>query len=101
VNYIHGAIKYRLRLLSKSRILFSMTNATQTNKLATKELIAWFKTYNWNRGGVPGVGISMFSVLGLGIQVQVTLTGQCIAYFSSRDAASLALSKADRAIRSQ
>jgi len=78
-----------------------MTNAKQTDKLATKELIAWFKAYNWNRGRVPMVGISMFSVPGLGVPVQVTLTGQCIAYFSSYDVASLALSKADRAIRSQ
>jgi hypothetical protein len=68
------------------------------DKKATAALIKWFKDYNWNRGGLPFVGISMFNVQGLGVPVQVTQTGQALAYFSSYDAASLALSKADRSI---
>lgn len=75
-----------------------MKRTSAADKKATKELIAWFEAYNWNRGGIPGVGISMFAVPGLGVPVQVTTTGQCIAYFTTYDAAGLALSKADRVI---
>lgn len=77
----------------------SKAKLSKKDRVARDELVKWFLDYAWNRGGLPPVGVSSFSVPGLGVPVQVTRTGQCIAYFSSYEVACSAVSEGDRAIR--
>jgi len=81
------------------KAIMARTKQNPADVKALETLKAWYRACLWNRGELPSIGVSMFSVPGLGVPVQVTLTGAVVAYFSSYDAACTAISRADRARR--